>query len=230
MLCSWHTELLAIVHLDAVGFFFRLRDSPGIKPAPEGAKLTLRRDLGNPKDDFAVGVFNGADMIGFLGAPIAKRAAPLLFDGASGAPLPLLALDGKCVTYIPGNKSHRFRLDISLRSIPGVQPLPDGVADDIRKFCRDCEMDPQATHAAAPKELRMAAAARQQLRAEPLNKHVTWPPPSGPPGDPVAWAEVNAPSTWESDETEIHWMCVLGLAVIAWLPSLSATSALRVTD
>lgn len=204
------------MHLNSVGWFFRTKAQPGLKPAEKGQKLTFRRDLANTVDPNAVGVFRGADHIGYLGKAIAEDAAPLLFDAASGAPLRHLSLDGTCLAQMV-NKDHRFRLDIKLKTLPGEPPLPLGTLEAIRAFCRKHDFEPEASAAATPSHLRQQQAAGQR-RAEPVRGQVIWPPPDGPPGDVDAWAVANAPSKWGTNE--IEWMCVFS-AVRTFSPFVS---------
>jgi hypothetical protein len=151
---------LATCGLSAVGWTFRLKDTPGLAPAPAGAQLTLARDRSNVYDVNAIRVVHGASAdaagaydIGFLEKAVAKALAPLLFDDRAAAAC--VRLDARSGGLAASGKAH----DIVLRVLPvgGGAAVPPRLRDALNTWA--------ATH--PPPLSATTASSRPHLRTEP---------------------------------------------------------------
>jgi hypothetical protein len=195
--------VLAVVQLRAVGWSFRRKETPGLQPAPVGARLTLERDAesafmrsgsldvparadlralsADPHDKNAVKVLHNGASIGFLDRLSAADAAPLLFDNR--AAVNSLRLDARCIAF-SDKTGHEFTLKISEE--PG-----DGMPEAL--------FEPLATFA------RRRAPPSAQLRGQP-----------GADGwvrkargiDAREWGKANKPSSFKADE--VAWLYAAG--------------------
>ena len=169
--------VLAVAQLRVVGWSFRKKDTPGLQPAPSGARLTLERDPANEYDKCAIRVLHNGVSIGFLERAAAAEAAPCLFDSRAAANS--LRLEARCVSF---NDKYGHELRLEVHEVPGV-----GVPEELYNAVSDF-----AGRYAPPSA---------QLRGQPgANGWVR--KPSGVDGR--AWGIANRPSTFASGS--VAWL------------------------
>ena len=169
--------MLAVAQLRVVGWSFRKKDTPGLQPAPTGARLTLERDAANEHDKCAIKVLHNGVSIGFLERVAAAEAAPCLFDSRAAANS--LRLEARCVSF---NDKYGHELRLEVHEVPGV-----GVPEELYNAVSDF-----AGRYAPPSA---------QLRGQPgANGWVR--KPSGVDGR--AWGIANRPSTFAAGS--VAWL------------------------
>jgi hypothetical protein len=208
---------LATVPLLAVGWPFRLKDSPGLAPAPAGAPLTLVRDRANQYDVNAIRVVCGAAAdaasaydIGFIEKAVAKALAPLVFDDAAAAAC--VRLDARSGGLAASGKVHTIVLRV----------LPAGGGAGVPARLRDALLKAFAATHAPPL---VATPARPHLRSAPDSSGWVHMPrgvsalewcaanlPSSFDGRSVAFVYAGAPNS-EAHERRCGKWCVRSLAL-----------------
>ena len=169
--------VLAVAQLRVVGWSFRKKDTPGLQPAPSGARLTLERDPANEYDKCAIRVLHNGVSIGFLERTAAAEAAPCLFDSRAAANS--LRLEARCVSF---NDKYGHELSLEVHEVPGV-----GVPEELYNAVSDFA----GRYAPPSAQLRGQSGANGWVRK-----------PSGVDGR--AWGIANRPSTFAAGS--VAWL------------------------